>query len=139
MATTNINAIKITKNGFRPLRDDVVVEEMAFGERQLQSGIILLNDDGKGDGIRPRWGRVYAIGPEQQDVAPGQWICVAHGRWTRGFLVEDEDGETVLRKVDPKDILLLSDEDPGQDDTLSEAVSISKQNMPASSKFYKGN
>ena len=49
---------------------------------------------------------------------------VAHGRWSRGYKIQDDDGETVIRKVDPKDMLMVSDEDPGNDDTLSDAVSI---------------
>ena len=121
---TNFNPYKVNKNNFRALRDDVIVEEMAFKERTLSSGIILLDDDAKGHGIRPRWGKVYAIGPEQQDVIPGQWIMVAHGRWTRGVKIEDENGETIIRKVDCKDILLLSDDDPGIDDTVSDAIDI---------------
>ena len=97
---------------------------MAFKERKLQSGIILLDDDGKGHGIRPRWGKVYAIGPEQTEVTVGQWIMVAHGRWTRGVKIADGNGETVIRKVDNADILLVSDDDPGADDTLAEAIDI---------------
>ena len=124
MATLNHDAYKVNRNRFRALRDDVIVEEMAFKERKLQSGIILLDDDGKGHGIRPRWGKVYAIGPDQTDVVPGQWIMVAHGRWSRGVKIEDEHGETTIRKVDNKDILLLSDEDPGSDDTLADAIDI---------------
>ena len=124
MATLNHDAYKVNRNQFRALRDDVIVEEMAFKERKLQSGIILLDDDGKGHGIRPRWGKVYAIGPDQTDVVPGQWIMVAHGRWSRGVKIEDEHGETTIRKVDNKDILLLSDEDPGSDDTLADAIDI---------------
>jgi len=124
MATINHDAYKVTKDKFRALRDDVIVEEMAFKERKLASGIILLDDDGKGHGIRPRWGKVYAIGPQQQDVVQGQWIMVDHGRWTRGVKIEDEHGETTIRKVDNKDILLVSDEDPGSDDTLADAIDI---------------
>jgi hypothetical protein len=44
---------------------------MEFTGRQLASGIVLLNDNGTTAGIRPRWGQVYAIGPEQQDVTVG--------------------------------------------------------------------
>jgi len=124
MATLNHDAYKVNRNSFRALRDDVIVEEMAFKERKLQSGIILLDDDGKGHGIRPRWGKVYAIGPNQTDVVPGQWIMVAHGRWSRGVKIQDENGETTIRKVDNNDILLLSDEDPGSDDTISDAIDI---------------
>lgn len=108
----------------RALNDSVIVRDMEFKGRQLSSGVILLSDNGKSDGIRPRWGQVYAVGPDQKDVTPGQWICVAHGRWTRGLDIEDdENGALTIRRIDPKDILLVSDEFPGADDTVSEAVS----------------
>jgi hypothetical protein len=105
------------------LRDNVLVSDMEFTGRQLSSGIILMNDNGKSEGIRPRWGQVYAVGPDQHDVCVGQWICVAHGRWTRGLEIEDSVGEKTIRKIDPKDILLVSDDHPGYDDTVSDAVS----------------
>lgn len=115
------NQISIKK--FKPLNDTVIVSDMTFDQRITSSGIILLNDNGKGTGIRPRWGRVYAVGPKQKDVTVGQWICVAHGRWTRGVEVEDESGPKTIRKIDPKDILLVSDQQP-QDDTMSDAVHV---------------
>lgn len=113
---------RVTK--LRALNDNVIVCSMAFRDaRQLSSGIILPGDDGKSAGIRPRWGQVYEVGPEQRDVRPGQWICVAHGRWTRGLEIEDDQGVKTIRRIDPKDILLVSDEHPGSDDTMSDAVS----------------
>jgi hypothetical protein len=119
---------KVLKEQIKAIRDHVLVHEMAFDGRKLNSGIILLNDNGKGYGIRPRWGRVYAVGPEQTTVKVGQWIMVAHGRWTRGLQLEDETGELTLRKIDPKDILLVSDrEEAPQDDTQSTAVHVDKQ------------
>ena len=57
MASLNLQAIEINRNSFRALRDDVIVEDMEFGERKLSSGIIMLSDDGKGYGIRPRWAK----------------------------------------------------------------------------------
>ena len=111
----------------RPLKDTVLVSDMVFKERKLNSGLILLNDNGTTAGIRPRWGRIYAVGPEQKDYSVGDWICVAHGRWTRGVEIEDAEGNTVtIRKVDPKDILLISDEQPS-DDTMSDAVQVTAQ------------
>jgi len=107
----------------RPLNDTVLVADMTFDQRQLSSGIVLLNDDGKSHGIRPRWGRVYATGPDQRDVQVGQWVLIAHGRWTRGIEVEDNSGNITLRKIDPKDILLVSNQMP-QDDTMSTAISV---------------
>lgn len=117
---------QIKRNQLEPIRDWVIVTEMAFDQRTTSSGLILLNDNGTGLGIRPRWGCVYAVGPEQQDVQVGQWICVAHGRWTRGVEVEDESGEKTLRRIDPADILLVSDYQPN-DDTMSDAVHVAAQ------------
>lgn len=105
----------------KPLGDSIIVTEMNFQERITSGGIILLNDDGRSAGIRPRWCRVYAIGPDQLDVAVGDWIYVAHGRWSRGIEIEDADGDRTIRKVDPQEILLISDHLP-VDDTLSDAV-----------------
>ena len=84
---------------------------------------MLVKDNGKSSGIRPRWGRVYAVGPDQHDVKVGTWICVEHGRWTRGIEIEDENGKQTLRRVDPKDIMLESDSEP-QDVTFSDAINV---------------
>jgi co-chaperonin GroES (HSP10) len=108
------------------LRDQVLVSDMNFEKRITSSGIILPSDDGKGTGIRPRWAEVYAIGPDQKSVRVGQWICVAHGRWTRGLEIEDDHGVKTIRKIDPNDILLVSD-DPIIDDTVSDAIHIDQK------------
>jgi hypothetical protein len=110
-------------DGLRALNNHVLVADMNFKERKLSSGIYLLNDDGRGAGIRPRWARVYATGPEQSDITVGQWILVAHGRWTRGVTIEDSSGEVTIRRIDPNDILLVSDAEPS-DDSLSDATQI---------------
>lgn len=114
---------KYAVNSLRPLGDTVIVSEMDFSGRKLSSGIVLLGDDGKSSGIRSRWAKVFAIGPDQVDVKVGEWICVAHGRWSRGIEIEDENGTHTIRKVDNKDILLSSDNKP-DDDTLSDAVVV---------------
>jgi co-chaperonin GroES (HSP10) len=114
---------QLNRTQIKPLNDGVIVTEMVFDERITTSGIVLLNDNGKSTGIRPRWGQVYAIGPEQQDVSVGQWVCVAHGRWTRGVDIEDETGKKTLRRIDPKDILLVSEFQPN-DDTQSDAIHV---------------
>jgi hypothetical protein len=117
---------RIDKCNLIAIKKDVIVTDMEFDQRITQAGLILPNDNGTSLGIRPRWSQVYAIGPDQTDVKIGQWICVAHGRWTRGLEIEDESGEKTIRKIDPKDILLVSDTQP-QDDTMSSAVHIQKQ------------
>ena len=122
--TTAFSPTRVTE--IRALKDNILVTDMEFTGRKLQSGIVLLNDNGTTAGIRPRWGQVYAIGPDQHDVVVGQWICVAHGRWTRGHDIEDATGTKTIRKIDPKDILLVSNDRPS-DDTMSEAVQVSQQ------------
>ena len=117
------SAHQLNKKQIHPLNDSVIVADMIFDERFTTGGIVLLNDNGKSTGIRPRWGQVYAVGPEQHEVTVGQWVCVAHGRWTRGIEVEDETGKQTLRRVDPKDIMLVSDEQP-QDETFSSAIHV---------------
>ena len=112
---------RIDRDNFQPIRDWVIATDMNFDGRTLSSGVILLGDNGRSDGIRPRWGQVYAVGPDQTDIKVGNWICVAHGRWTRGLDIEDESGKRTVRRIDPNDILLVSEEQPG-DDTISTAV-----------------
>lgn len=117
---------RIKRNQLQPLNDAVIVSDMVFDERISNGGIILMNDNGKSSGIRPRWGKVYAVGPEQKDIRVGTWICVEHGRWTRGIEIEDENGKQTLRRVDPKDIMLESDERPN-DVTFSDAIHVEKK------------
>ena len=106
-----------------PLHDHVIVTEMNFSGRKLASGVILLGDDGKTDGIRPRWAKVYAVGPDQKDVSVGQWVLVEHGRWSRGVLVEIDEQELTLRRADPECLLMVSDEDPHSSiESMSTAV-----------------
>jgi len=97
-----------------PLKKRVLVSHMHFGETKTKGGIILVDDDGSQAGIHPRWAKIYAIGKEQEDVKVGQWIMVAHGRWSRAFKVSKDGVELEVRMIDENDILLVSDEEPEQ-------------------------
>jgi co-chaperonin GroES (HSP10) len=110
------------EGNIKPLRNSVIVTEMDFSGRQLASGVILLGDDGKTDGIRPRWARVYAVGPEQQDVSVGQWVLVEHGRWSRGLRIVKDGEEIVIRRADPDSIIFVTDTPPDDINTISTAV-----------------
>jgi hypothetical protein len=121
---------QILRHKIRALHSDVIVSDMEFDTRITQAGLILPNDNGTTLGIRPRWGRVYAVGKDQQDVQIGQWILVAHGRWTRGLDIDDGEVEhkRTIRKIDPKDILLIADGDQRpQDDTWTSAIHVGKR------------
>jgi hypothetical protein len=106
----------------KAIKDHILVKNMNFGERVLNSGIVMLGDDKKTDGIRPRWAQVFATGSEQKDIQVGQWILVEHGRWTRGCKVDINGEELVLRRVDADAILLVSDQAPATDDNISTSV-----------------
>ena len=108
------------ENDITPLKKRVLVSDMHFGETKSKGGIILVDDDGTAGGIHPRWGKVYAVGREQHDVKVGEWVMVAHGRWSRAFkLKKKEVGsagdigiELEVRMIDENDILLVSEEEP---------------------------
>jgi len=97
-----------------PLKKRVLVSDMHFGETKTAGGIILTDDDGTESGIHPRWAKVYAVGKEQDDVRAGQWLLIAHGRWSRALKVKKDGVELEVRMIDENDILLVSDDEPEQ-------------------------
>lgn len=96
----------------RALHDDVIVTDMNFDEQKTAAGIVIRSDDGKSHGIKPRWGKVYKVGPEQKDIQEGQWVLIEHGRWTRKIKINDGDAEREIQKVEVKSILVVTDEKP---------------------------
>ena len=93
----------------------VSVQDLDFGERTTAGGIVLRSDNGKLAGIRSRWAKVYAVGDGIDDIKPGQWILIDHGRWSRTVLYEG----TKLNIVDySTGILLVSDHEPETFDTV---------------------
>jgi hypothetical protein len=91
---------------------------MNFGERKTQGGIVLRSDDGKSHGIRPRWGQIYKIGPEQKEFSIGQWILIEHGRWTRRVRIDDGESEKDIWRIDTNAILAVSDDAPDADSEI---------------------
>lgn len=110
-------------DSLRFMYDNIIVSDMSFEERITKGGLILPNDDKKSSGIRPRWAKIYGLGPDVKDplLEIGKYILISHGRWTRGITVETPEGKVTLRKVDPNDILLVSD-NPMEDETMSDKV-----------------
>lgn len=103
----------------KPLHDKIFVTDMNFGEEKTKAGLILISDNGKGEGVHPRWCRVWAVGPEQQDVEVGEWLLMEHGRWTRTINYQLSDDEVIeLRVVDNKGILGVSDVAPTDADSV---------------------
>lgn len=123
------NRLKATNSvpGIHAILDHVIVTDMDFSGRQLSSGIYLLGDDGKSEGIRPRWAKVYKVGPDQHDVNVGEWVFVEHGRWSRGIELDINGDVFAARRIDPNCIIFKSDTKPEDDDTISTAVSGEKK------------
>ena len=105
--------MNVVKGKITPLRDKILATDMHFDEQKTAGGIIIGSDDGKAHGVKPRWCKVWAVGPEQADVKVGEWILVEHGRWTRGMKVEDQSGkEVVIRGIENKSIMMSADNPP---------------------------
>ena len=97
----------------KALKGKVLVSDLERGSRMIK-GIIIPDDNGKSEGIRPRWGKVYSVGEDITDIVPGQWILIENGRWTRMLEVKEDNGSKVqLWGVEwPESVMLVSDEDP---------------------------
>ena len=97
----------------KALKSKVLVTDLERGSRVV-NGFIIPDDNGKSEGIRPRWGRVYSVGEDIDDIEPGQWILIENGRWTRMIKVTDDNGEEIqVWGVEwPKSVLLVSDSEP---------------------------
>lgn len=77
--------------------------------KKTKSGIFIQDKDGTSSGVRPRWFRIYDVGPDIDWAQKGQYVYVEHGRWTTGVNLDEE---TKVYMLDNKDCLLISDEEP---------------------------
>lgn len=93
-----------------PIEDHVLIDAIESTGERIVNGLIIPGENSTERGIRPRWARIYKVGPKQEDVQPGQWALVKHGEWTRGVLI----GGKVYRRINPKEIFLVSDEQPSE-------------------------
>jgi co-chaperonin GroES (HSP10) len=97
----------------KPLRNKVLVTNIESGGKITRNGIIIPDDDGKERGIRPRWAEIYAVGDDIEDLSPGEWILISHGRWSRGVDFNDGNDKITIRQVDyPEAILLVANAMP---------------------------
>lgn len=100
-----------------PIRDHVLVSNMDFDMQKTASGLFIPSDNGKSAGVRPRWAKVWAVGPEQKDIKVDEWVCVEHGRWTRTIDLEQDDGTILeLRRVETAAVMMTADEKPSDVD-----------------------
>lgn len=95
----------------KALNGRVLVTDMEFGERKVGE-IVLADDNRKSSGIRSRWAKVYSVGDDIKDINVGDYVLVAHGRWTRGVEVpqDNPDDNFTVRQVEyPQGIVAISD------------------------------
>lgn len=123
---------KVKISQIKPIQAHILVRDMNFGEQTSAGGIVLRSDNGKSEGVKPRWCQVFAVGKEQAEVKVGDWLLVEHGRWTRGLEVEEDDGTVVtIHRIDENGILMASDERPaGLEFGDYESVAQSQSHRP---------
>lgn len=104
----------IIAKSFTPMKNTVYVTDLDIGTKKSAGGIILMDDNMTERGIRNRWARVYAVGAGVDDLTPGEWVLVQHGRWTNGvdFQFPDQEKVTLWRIDYPEAVILVTDEDP---------------------------
>lgn len=90
---------------------DRVLASMAqkpSGYKKSKSGLLVADKDMEESGIKPRWFKIISVGEKINWLSDGDYVLVAHGRWTNGV---DIDGEKVYL-LDNNEILMLSSERP---------------------------
>ena len=94
----------------KPLNDSVIFQILdtitggSFATK-TKSGIILTNKNTDENSQKPRWGKVFAVGPDVKDVKEGDYILIAPLRWTLGFKFDNIE----LSKTIEKEILMVAD------------------------------
>ena len=89
----------------KPLNDTVIFEFLDKIENggfapKTKSGIILSSKNSEDNANTPRWGKVYAIGPDVLDVKVNDYVLVAPLRWTTGFKLDDKQlSKTVEKEI----------------------------------------
>ena len=104
--------IQVHEGRLRPIKSRVLVTDMNFNDYKTKSGLIIPGDDGQVHGIKPRWGKVFAVGPKgPSELNPGVWILIQHGRWSRGVKMQDPETKEIktVWMVESESILLHGD------------------------------
>jgi co-chaperonin GroES (HSP10) len=79
------------------------------GFKKTKSGIILKDEDMTASAVRPRWFKIYSTGEKIDWVVEGQYVLVAHGRWSNGVKVNDD---LKIYLLDNEEMLMVSDTKP---------------------------
>jgi hypothetical protein len=71
--------------------------------------VLVADKDMDESGIKPRWFEIYSVGEDVDFCKEGDYVLVAHGRWSRGV---DIGPDEMVWLLDNKDCLAISDERP---------------------------
>lgn len=77
--------------------------------KKSKSGLLIADKDMDESGIKPRWFKIYSVGDDVDFCTEGDYVLVAHGRWSRG--VEIGPNEKIFL-LDNEDCLAISNEPP---------------------------
>ena len=134
------NTVPTIKGKVKPLHDRIIVAEMEFGEVTTAGGIILPSDDGKSEGIKPRWAKVIVKGHENNDEYDvNDLVIVTHGRWSRGFKVQETDDSdpVILRTVEAEGVLGWSKDAPSDLAYYNNEAGVNLENTITAKDFAK--
>jgi len=99
------------------LNDSIIFEfldeiQNGYFATKTKSGIILQTQNPELNATLPRWGKVYAVGPDVKDVAVDDFILIAPLHWSTNFKFEDKR----YNRAFEKDVLLVATdvEDPSK-------------------------
>jgi len=110
---------RIKADGFHPLKKNVFVTDLDSGPHQTAGGILLPDDNMTNRGVHPRWARVWCVGPEITEVAPGDWVYIEHARWTTAIQFDLPDGVVRAWRIDwPDAVMLAASSDPSENQTV---------------------
>tara|TARA_B100000927_G_C16358459_1_gene426399 strand:- start:325 stop:672 length:348 start_codon:yes stop_codon:yes gene_type:complete len=77
--------------------------------KKSKSGLLIADKDMDESGIKPRWFKIYSVGDDVDFCTEGDYVLVAHGRWSRGVEIGPDEKVWLL---DNDDCLAISNEPP---------------------------
>lgn len=115
----------------KAITDSILCTDSDLGDQVTESGIVVKSNLADGEGITPRWFKVFEVGPDIDFVTGGQWVLVEYGRWTEAFRFDDEriGKEEKMWKVDPMGCLAIANEKPNTMYFNTDAVSADKKTL----------
>lgn len=81
------------------------------GYKKTDSGIFIADKDGDVSGIKPRWFQIASVGERINWVKEGEYVLVAHGRWSNKIKTGDPEFPEVWL-LDNDEIMAASDDKP---------------------------